>query len=116
MREGAATNTTRDPGHFAGGDRSRREWLAIAVRVKLGEGDRDIRRMRALERWLAHNHTPRALFNPDGRPRSEVVCLAVPAGQSEKALAFRAFCGGLGLAGSLVQWRIAEGGRAGAGH
>ena len=78
------------------------------MRVALDADYEDgVRKLRALEAWLARNHRPVALFRADGRPRSETVCLAVPADLPEKALAWRSFCGDLGVAAGMVQWRTA---------
>ncbi len=49
-----------------------------------------MRKLQALQQWLAQNHKPVTLFRADGRPRSEIVCLAVPVEDADKALAWRA--------------------------
>ena len=86
----------------------RAEWQNLVVQVPLqADYEAGVRTLRAMERWLATHHTPVALFRADGRPRSNVVCLAVPADLPEKALAFRTFCGELGVASGMVQWRTA---------
>jgi hypothetical protein len=83
-------------------------WQVLVVRVPLGEDyELGVRKLQALEAWLADNHRPVTLFRADGRPRSEAVCLAVPAGMPDKALAWRTFCNELGLAAGMAQWRIA---------
>jgi hypothetical protein len=83
-------------------------WQIIVVRVPDAASQAGARRkLEAMERWLAEHHRPVALFNADGRPRSETVCLALPLEQSDRALAWRTFCGEIGLAGHMVQWRAA---------
>jgi hypothetical protein len=83
-------------------------WQLVVVRVGLDTDFEDaVRKLRILEKWLAENHRPHALFNADGRPRSDAVCLAVPAARSDKALAWRSLCNELGLAAQMVQWRAA---------
>ncbi|MGE0503355.1 MAG: hypothetical protein AB7I79_21935 [Rhizobiaceae bacterium] len=83
-------------------------WQNVVVRVPLmPDYEAGVRKLRALERWLADNHRPVALFRADGRPRGEVVCLAVPAERPERVLAWRSFCGDLGVSAGMVQWRTA---------
>jgi hypothetical protein len=83
-------------------------WQLVVVRVDLDSDFADaVRKLRVLEHWLAENHRPHALFNADGRPRSDAVCLAVPAARADKALAWRSLCNELGLAHQMVQWRAA---------
>lgn len=83
-------------------------WRNLVVRVPLRpDYEAGVRKLRALERWLADNHRPVALFGADGRPRGEVVCLALPADRPESALEWRGLCGDLGVAHSLVQWNTA---------
>jgi hypothetical protein len=90
-------------------------WHALVVRVGFDAGYEDgVHKLRTMEAWLARHHRPLALFRPDGRPRSSVVCLAVPVEQGETALAWRGLCRELGLADALVQWRIAPGCNGGA--
>jgi hypothetical protein len=81
-------------------------WRTMVVRVPLCDDyEGGIRTLRALEGWLAEHHRQTALFRADGRPRSDVVCLAVPEDEPEKAFAWRTFCGTLGVADGMVQWR-----------
>jgi hypothetical protein len=83
-------------------------WQVLVVRVPLDEDyERGVRNLQALQAWLADNHRPVTLFRADGKPRSEAVCFAVPAGMSDKALAWRTFCNGLGLTAGMAQWRVA---------
>jgi hypothetical protein len=83
-------------------------WQLVVVRVGLDTDFEDaVRKLRILEQWLAENHRPHALFNADGRPRSDAVCLAVPVARADKALAWRSLCNELGLAAHMVQWRAA---------
>ncbi|MGD9915526.1 MAG: hypothetical protein AB7S80_15720 [Rhizobiaceae bacterium] len=83
-------------------------WQILVVRVPLAPDYEDgVRKLRALQQWLARHHRPIALFRADGRPRSEAVCLAVPADEPDKALAWRAFCNEIGVAAGMVQWRAA---------
>ncbi|MBX3578411.1 MAG: hypothetical protein KF723_14500 [Rhizobiaceae bacterium] len=80
----------------------------MVVRVPLASDyEGGLRTLRALEHWLAEHHRPVALFRADGRPRSDVVCVAVPEDRPEQALAWRTFCGELGVARGMVQWRTA---------
>lgn len=83
-------------------------WRNMVVRVPLASDyENGVRKLRALEHWLAEHHRPVALFRADGLPRSDVVCLAVPDDRPDKALAWRAFCGELGVGRGMVQWRTA---------
>jgi len=83
-------------------------WQVLVVRVPLDpDYEAGVRKLQALQEWLAQNHKPVTLFRANGTPRSEVVCLAVPVEAADKALAWRAFCNELGLAAGMVQWRTA---------
>lgn len=83
-------------------------WQILVVRVPLqADYESGVRKLQAMQEWLARNHKPVTLFRSDGRPRSEVVCIAVPVEMPEKALAWRALCKDLGVASGLVQWRAA---------
>lgn len=82
-------------------------WHTFVVRVPMApDRDAGMVLMRRMERWLADNHRPIPLFHPNGEPRSLNVCVAIPVEQSEKALAYRAFCSALGISSSLIQWRV----------
>jgi hypothetical protein len=84
-----------------------RSWHHLVVRVPLkDDAVAGVRTLRRIERWLAGNHRPVPLFHPDGRPRSDTVCVAVPSDEAHRALTYRAFCAELGLASSMVQWRV----------
>lgn len=84
-----------------------RSWHHLVVRVPLkDDAVAGMRTLRRIEHWLAGNHRPIPLFHPDGRPRSETICVAVPSNEAHRALTYRAFCVELGLAPSMVQWRV----------
>ena len=83
-------------------------WQILVVRVPLAaDYEAGVRKLQAMQDWLAEHHRPVTLFRSDGRPRSEMVCIAVPAEMPDKALAWRALCKDLGVASGLVQWRSA---------
>lgn len=84
-------------------------WHHLVVRVPFKDDVvAGMKTLRRIEHWLADNHRPMPLFHPDGRPRSETVCVAVPSNQAHRALIYRAFCAELGLAPSMVQWRVSS--------
>ena len=85
------------------------KWRAMTVDVSArGDPLETARRLRRLEVWFAKYHRPLTFFRPDGRPRSQVICLAVPVEESAKALAFKAMCMELGIGASISQWLISS--------
>lgn len=83
-------------------------WRHYYVRVALAP-DREapdyrhgLDTLRRLEAWLATHHRPIALFDAQGRPKSEAVSVFFDRAEAAKALAYRAFCNELGLADTLL--------------
>jgi hypothetical protein len=97
-------------GHWATAERA--GWVHAWVRVPLGPSPWDertregVRRLREIERWLAQNHRPLALFDRYGRPKSEVVSVLFPVSRPAVTLQFRQLCFALGLSETLKQGRV----------
>ncbi len=89
-----------------------RNWHQFFVTISLGdEADTDQYRigvlvMRQIEAWLREHHRPRPLFDPLGRPKSQLVSVSFAQDELDKAMAYRVLCNELGLGSALHHSRI----------
>ena len=60
----------------------------------------------SIDAWLQHNHHAVALPNADDGIRGDTICVGFRQDQIDAAFAYRVFCGKLGLAPTLKQFRV----------
>lgn len=62
--------------------------------------------IRSIADWLDRHHHPVSLPNADDGRRSDVICVSFRRSEAPRALAYRSFCGELGLAASMRQFKV----------
>ncbi len=89
-----------------------RHWTVLVLDLPALAGDRRAARadraalLRRIDEWLrAHRH-PVALPAPDSDRRGTTVCVGFRREEAATALAWRHFCGTLGLSARLRQFRV----------
>ena len=87
-------------------------WLVMTVRLprvaRLDRGRTQERQLLigAIDRWLRRHHRAVRLPDAEDGRRGDVVAVAFRTTDAETGLAWRVFCGELGLSPSLTQTRV----------
>jgi hypothetical protein len=66
--------------------------------------------IRSIADWLDLHHHPVSLPNANDGRRGDVICVSFRRSEAPRALAYRTFCGELGLAASLRQFKVVANG------
>ncbi|MDP6345372.1 MAG: hypothetical protein QF578_09025 [Alphaproteobacteria bacterium] len=88
------------------------DWIVMALHLPPAQpGDRRRTQerallIRAIDSWLAHHHHAVALPDAEDGARGDSICVAFRREQADAAMAFRVFCGRLGLTATLKQFRV----------